>query len=98
VAGSPAPGVHFVLVGGGDSPDTLIERARALCPGERFCQVYGWDDPAAIPSRLPLPAASRASLRFSFLPERSGNGEVAYFDCRVFPAPATGSCLPRARN
>ncbi|QKG71995.1 cell wall hydrolase [Erythrobacter mangrovi] len=96
--GSPAPGVHFVLVGSGDSPDALVERARALCPGDRYCQVYGWDDPAAIPAKLPLPSSARASLRFSFLPSRSGNGEVAYFDCRLFPAPSAGTCLPRTLN
>lgn len=94
--GSPAPGVHFVLVGSGDSPDTLVEKARALCPGDRYCQVYGWDDPSAIPAKLPLSSTARAKLRFSFLPARSGNGEVAYFDCRLFPAPTAGSCLPRA--
>jgi hypothetical protein len=98
VPGSPAPGVHFVLVGMGDSPVALVERARSLCPGDRYCQVYGWDDPADIPARLPLPAGSRTSLRFSFLPARQGNAEVAYFDCRLFPAPAVGTCLPHARN
>jgi spore germination cell wall hydrolase CwlJ-like protein len=95
--GAPAPGVHFVLVGAGDSPDTLVERARALCPGDRFCQVYGWDDPAAVPAALPLTATERSTLRFSFLPARSGNGEVAYFDCRIFAPPAAANCLPRAR-
>ena len=96
--GSPAPGVHFVLVSAADAPDALVERARALCPGDRYCQVYGWDDPAAIPSRLPLSGEARRTLRFSYLPARTGNAEVAYFDCRVFPAPAAGSCLPRARR
>lgn len=95
--GSPAPGVHFVLVSPGDSPATLVERARSLCPGERFCQVYGWDDPAAIPARLPLSRDARAALRFSFLPARSGNAEAAYFDCRLYPAPTIGGCLPRPR-
>lgn len=95
--GSPAPGVHFVLVASGDAPAQLIEHARALCPGDRYCQVYGWDNAATIPSRLPLTEDARRALRFSFLAARDGNPEVAYFDCRLFPAPQGGSCLPRAR-
>ncbi|MEZ5681997.1 MAG: cell wall hydrolase [Erythrobacter sp.] len=96
--GSPAPGVHFVLLSSTDAPAALVDRARSLCPGDRYCQVYGWDDPAAIPVSLPLTDEARRTLRFSYLPARPGNAEVAYFDCRFFPAPTTGSCLPRARQ
>lgn len=95
--GSPAPGVHFVLVARGDSPQTLVERARALCPGDAYCQVYGWDDAAAIPAELPLSDDARRSLRFSFLPARNGNVEAIYFDCRIFASPPVGACIPRAR-
>ncbi|QPC97863.1 cell wall hydrolase [Qipengyuania soli] len=93
---SPAPGVHFVLVSGGDAPGALVEKARTLCPGDRYCQVYGWDDATAIPARLPLGEDARRALRFSYLPARSGNPEVVYFDCRVFIALESGACLPRA--
>ena len=95
--GSPAPGVHFVLVARGDAPQTLVERARALCPGDAYCQVYGWDDAAAIPAELPLTGEARRALRFSFLPARNGNAEAIYFDCRIFTDPSVGACLPRAR-
>ena len=91
------PRVHFVLVTSEDAPDALVERARALCRGEGFCQVYGWSENAAIPSALPLSAEARQALRFSFLPARSGNGEAIFFDCQAFPAPSQGRCLPRAR-
>lgn len=94
--GSPSPGVHFVLVSPSDAPQALVERARALCPGDRYCQVYGWDDPSALPERLPLPDAARRTLRFSYLPARSGNPEVAYFDCRLFASPQAGECMPRS--
>ncbi|RXZ65909.1 cell wall hydrolase [Pelagerythrobacter rhizovicinus] len=94
---SPAPGVHFVLVARGDAPQTLVERARALCPGDAYCQVYGWDDAAAIPAELPLTGEARRVLRFSFLPARNGNAEAIYFDCRIFASPPVGACLPRAR-
>ena len=91
------PRVHFVLVARGDAPDALVERARTLCRGEGFCQVYGWSEDTAIPSALPLSSEARQALRFSFLPARSGNGEAIFFDCQTFPAPSQGRCLPRAR-
>ena len=75
----------------------LVERARALCPGASYCQVYGWDDAGAIPDRLPLPDEARGALRFSFLPSRAGNAAAIYFDCGLFPSPSVGACLPRAR-
>lgn len=94
---APPPGVHFVLVARGDAPEALVERARALCPGINYCQVYGWDDAAAIPTELPLTDEARRTLRFSFLPARAGNAEAIYFDCRLFASPSVGACLPRAR-
>ncbi|MBX7482604.1 cell wall hydrolase [Qipengyuania qiaonensis] len=92
---SPGPGVHFVLVARSDSPDALVERARALCPGDRYCQVYGWDDAANIPGELPLSGEARRTLRFSFLPERAGNAETIYVDCGFIAQPVTARCLPR---
>ena len=96
-SGSPKAGVHFVVVGAGDDQATLIARSRALCPGEAFCQIYGWSDAAAVPAKLPLSQAQRASLAYAFLAARAGNPEVIFFDCGKFPSPATGRCLPRAR-
>lgn len=91
------PRVHFVLVAPSDEPAALIERARALCPGEGFCQVYGWIESETIPDALPLSDRARRNLRFSFLPARSGNGEAIFFDCQLFPTPSQGRCMPRAR-
>ncbi len=96
--GSPAPGVHFMQVGTADSAAQMMARARTLCPGDRYCQVYGWTDAGDIPERLPLTPAARSTLRFSFLPARNGNGEAVYFDCRLYPNAPAAQCLPRARN
>ena len=96
-ASPAAPGVHFVLLSGSESPAALAEKARTLCPGDRFCQVYGWSEDSAIPTQLPLSETARRELRFSFLPARAGNAEAIFFDCRLFPAPGIGACLPRAR-
>jgi len=93
----PGPGAHFVLVGAGDDPAAIVAQARTLCPGERFCQVYGWSEASAIPSELPLSNEARRQLRFSYLAPRNGNPEAVFFDCRLFAQPATGRCLPAAR-
>jgi spore germination cell wall hydrolase CwlJ-like protein len=93
----PGPGAHFVLVGSGDDPAAIIAQARTLCPGSRFCQVYGWSEASAIPSELPLSNEARRQLRFSYLAPRNGNAEAVFFDCRLFAQPATGRCLPAAR-
>ncbi len=97
VDASPVPGVHFVLVSGSESAEDLVAKARSLCPGDRFCQVYGWSDAGVIPAKLPLSPTARQALKFSFLPARGGNGEAIFLDCQLFQSPAIGNCLPRAR-
>ena len=94
---SSGPGAHFVLVGAGDDPAAILAKARTLCPGDRFCQVYGWSEAGAIPTELPLPDAARRQLRFSYLAPRNGNAEAVFFDCRLFADPPDGRCLPAAR-
>lgn len=96
-ATGPGPGAHFVIVSAADDPAAILARARTLCPGERFCQVYGWDNASAIPTELPLPSEARRQLRFSYLAPRNGNPEAVYFDCRLFADAAGGRCLPSAR-
>ncbi|MCH2486206.1 MAG: cell wall hydrolase [Erythrobacter sp.] len=88
--------MRTITAGAQDSP-RVIERARALCPGEGFCQVYGWTESETIPDALPLSDRARRNLRFSFLPARSGNGEAIFFDCQLFPTSSQGRCMPRAR-
>ncbi|MEX0342284.1 MAG: cell wall hydrolase [Erythrobacter sp.] len=92
---SPGAGVHFVLVAQGDSPEALVERARSLCSGGGgYCRVQGWSDASAIPAGLPLTENARRSLRFSFVAAGAGGAEAVFLDCRLFPAPAIGTCLP----
>lgn len=95
---SADPGAHFLPLSAADTPDALIARARGLCPGDGYCQVYGWTDPAFIPDALPLNREARGQLRFSFLAGRNGNGEVIYFDCTLFAGVERNRCLPRAPN
>lgn len=96
-ATSPGAGVHFVLIASTDSPADLIERARQLCDGAGYCRVQGWTDASDIPARLPITDDARRTLRFSLVRAAGGDGEAVFFDCRVFSAPGTGTCLPSAR-
>ncbi|MEC7162214.1 MAG: cell wall hydrolase, partial [Pseudomonadota bacterium] len=93
VAGAGA-GVHFVLVAPSDSPAALVERARSLCSGGGYCRVQGWSEAEQIPAQLPLSEAARRSLRFSFVASNANGGEAVFFDCRLFPSPQSGTCLP----
>jgi hypothetical protein len=93
VAGAGA-GVHFVLVAPSDSPAALVERARSLCSGGGYCRVQGWSEAEQIPTQLPLSEAARRSLRFSFVASNANGGEAVFFDCRLFPSPPSGTCLP----
>ncbi|HCS17185.1 MAG TPA: cell wall hydrolase [Erythrobacter sp.] len=87
-------GVHFVLVAPSDSPAALVERARSLCSGGGYCRVQGWSEAEQIPAQLPLSEAARRSLRFSFVASNANGGEAVFFDCRLFPSPQSGTCLP----
>ena len=87
-------GVHFVLVAPSDSPAALVERARSLCSGGGYCRVQGWSEAEQIPAQLPLSEAARRSLRFSFVASNANGGEAVFFDCRLFPSPPIGTCLP----
>ena len=87
-------GVHFVLVAPSDSPAALVERARSLCSGGGYCRVQGWSEAEQIPTQLPLSEAARRSLRFSFVASNANGGEAVFFDCRLFPSPQSGTCLP----
>lgn len=87
-------GVHFVLVAPTDSPAALVERARSLCSGGGYCRVQGWSEAEQIPAQLPLSEAARRSLRFSFVASNANGGEAVFFDCRLFPSPPSGTCLP----
>ena len=92
------PGAHFLALSGSEDPASLTARAEALCPGESYCQVYGWTDGSAIPSALPLGREARRSLSFSYLAPRAGNPAVVYFDCTTYAGVDRARCLPRARN
>ncbi|KZX54381.1 cell wall hydrolase [Erythrobacter sp. HI00D59] len=91
---SAGAGVHFVLVAPSDSPAALVERARSLCSGGGYCRVQGWSEAEQIPTQLPLSEAARRSLRFSFVASNANGGEAVFFDCRLFPSPPSGTCLP----
>jgi hypothetical protein len=94
---APPPGVHFITVEPGARPSSLIGRGRDLCPGNAYCQVFGWAPGDARPRTLPLSGEARRSLRFSFLAGRRGGADAVFFDCDLFPGAPPGTCLPASR-
>ena len=91
---SPGAGIHFVLVSPSDAPAALVDKARSLCGREGYCRVQGWSDANNIPAKLPLTEEARRSVRFSFVSASANAAEAIFFDCRTFPAPDVGTCLP----
>ena len=91
---SPGAGIHFVLVSPSDAPAALVDKARSLCGSEGYCRVQGWSDANNIPAKLPLTEEARRSVRFSFVSASASAAEAIFFDCRTFPAPDVGTCLP----
>ena len=91
---SPGAGIHFVLVSPSDAPAALVDKARSLCGSEGYCRVQGWSDANNIPAKLPLTEEARRSVRFSFVSASANAAEAIFFDCRTFPAPEVGTCLP----
>ena len=91
---SPGAGIHFVLVSPSDAPAALVDKARSLCGSEGYCRVQGWSDANNIPAKLPLTEEARRSVRFSFVSASANATEAIFFDCRTFPAPDVGTCLP----
>ncbi|MFM5923238.1 MAG: cell wall hydrolase [Novosphingobium sp.] len=92
----PSGKANFVTVAPAAGTDSALALARKLCPAEGTCRVMGWSDRALIPASLPLPAASRAGLEFSYSRDPAG-AEIALFNCDSFPGQPREKCIPRAR-
>ena len=92
----PSGRANFVTVDPGKGSASAIATARGLCNGQGTCRVYGWSDGGSVPRALPLPAASRAQLQFSYSRDPSGS-EIVLYGCREFKGVAPEQCIPRAR-
>ena len=92
----PSGRANFVTVDPGKGAASAVATARGLCNGQGTCRVYGWSDGGSVPRALPLPAASRAQLQFSYSRDPAG-GEIVLYGCREFKGVASEQCIPRAR-
>ena len=92
----PSGRANFVTVDPGKGTASAIATARSLCNGQGTCRVYGWTQGGLVPAALPLPAASRAQLQFSYSRDPAG-GEIVLYGCREFTGVAPEQCIPRAR-
>jgi hypothetical protein len=92
----PSGRANFVTVDPGKGPASAIATARGLCNGQGTCRVYGWTQGGLVPAALPLPAASRAQLQFSYSRDPAGS-EIVLYGCREFKGVIPEQCIPRAR-
>ena len=92
----PSGRANFVTVDPGKGTASAIATARGLCNGQGTCRVYGWSDGGVVPRALPLPAASRTQLQFSYSRDPAV-GEIVLYGCREFKGVAPERCIPRAR-
>lgn len=92
----PSGKANFVTVLPAAGADSALAMARKLCPAEGTCRVMGWSDRTLIPASLPLPAASRAALEFSYSRDPAG-AEIVLYNCDSFSGLPREKCIPRAR-
>ena len=92
----PSGRANFVTVDPGKGAASAIATARSLCTGQGTCRVYGWAQGGLVPAALPLPAASRAQLQFSYARDPAGS-EIVLYGCDSFKGVAREACIPRAR-
>ena len=92
----PTGRANLVVVDPGKGAAAALATARSLCTGAGTCRVYGWSDGGAVPKALPLPAAARAQLQFSYARGPEG-GEIVLYGCDRFAGLAREQCIPRAR-
>jgi hypothetical protein len=92
----PSGRANFVTVDPGRGTARALATARSLCNGEGTCRVYGWSDGVAVPKALPLPAAARAQLQFSYARDPEGT-EIVLYGCDRFAGLGREQCIPRAR-
>lgn len=92
----PTGRANFVTVDPGKGAAAALATARGLCNGSGTCRVYGWTDGGVVPKGLPLPAAARSQLQFSYSRDPSG-GEIVLYGCDRFTGLAREQCIPKAR-
>jgi hypothetical protein len=84
---------NFVLLARGDT-DQALALSRRLCTDPGTCRVMGWTDRAAIPAKLPITAAARESLQFSYTRDPAGT-EITLYNCDTFKGLPREKCIPK---
>ena len=77
-------------------PQALVDKARSLCPGGRYCRVQGWSERSDIPANCPCPSPRVAACASASPRPMPNGGEAVFFDCRLFPRAAESE--PAARR
>ena len=90
----PSGRANFLLLDPGAGSDAALDQARKLCGASATCRVMGWTDGAAVPAQLPLTAAARVALQFSYSRDPSGT-EIALYGCDTYKGLPREKCIPR---
>jgi spore germination cell wall hydrolase CwlJ-like protein len=91
----PSGKANFVLIGGEDA-DQALALSRKLCTDPGTCRVMGWGERSAIPTKFPVPATARATLKFSYARDPAGT-EITLYNCDLYQGLPRERCIPRAR-
>jgi hypothetical protein len=91
----PSGKANFVLIGENDA-DQALALSRKLCTDPGTCRVMGWGERSAIPTKFPVPAAARATLKFSYSRDPAGT-EITLYNCDLYQGLPRERCIPRAR-
>lgn len=90
----PSGRANFLLLDPGAGTDAALDQARKLCGESATCRVMGWTDGAVVPAQLPLTAAARTALQFSYSRDPSGT-EIVLYGCDTYKGLPRDKCIPR---
>ena len=75
----------------------LSTMAEGICRDRPTCKVFAWTDPALMPRGLPLDAADRSSMVFSYLKGAGGKPATQRWNCELFPRESGADCMGQPR-
>ena len=85
--------VFIIAIRPGTAADSLKRLALTSCGERQVCKLMAWNDPAALPERLPLGIRDVASMSFSYLRDQRTGFEKALWNCNDYPRADAAECM-----